>query len=176
MSRNIADLFDSLPGRDRQLAPGAFLFHMGAPVSSIFIVRSGAVELVRHQADGNALILQRAGPGEVLAEASLFSERYHCDALARSAAVVKAISKRRLRDRFRDDPAFAEAWAVHLGREIQNTRLRSEILSLKTVAARLDAWQEWHGALPARGEWHRIAREIGVSPEAFYREMAKRRG
>ena len=44
----------------------------------------------------------------------------------------------------------------------------------RKVEARLSAWLFWNGALPEKGQWHRIADEIGVTPEAFYRELAKR--
>ncbi|HXG99587.1 MAG TPA: hypothetical protein VNI79_04125 [Sphingomicrobium sp.] len=38
------------------------------------------------------------------------------------------------------------------------------------------AWVAWNDAgLPERGQWARIAKEIGVSHEALYRELAKRR-
>lgn len=30
--------------------------------------------------------------------------------------------------------------------------------------------------LPAKGEWKSVAQQIGVSPEALYREIARRRG
>ena len=43
------------------------------------------------------------------------------------------------------------------------------------VSARLDAWLAWHGELPPRGDWKQLADQIGVSPEALYREMARRR-
>jgi CRP/FNR family transcriptional regulator, dissimilatory nitrate respiration regulator len=59
---------------------------------------------------------------------------------------------------------------------VQSARLRAEVLALKTVTARLDAWIAWNGPLPGKGKWMTIAGEIGVSPEALYREIAKRRG
>lgn len=60
--------------------------------------------------------------------------------------------------------------------ELQNARLHAEILSLKTVAQRLDAWMTWKdGVFPRKGEWKTIASQLGVSPEALYREIAKRR-
>jgi hypothetical protein len=38
------------------------------------------------------------------------------------------------------------------------------------------AWLAGHAAnLPARGEWRALAGEIAVSPEALYREIARRR-
>ncbi len=175
MSGAIIPTLAAMGGPERALAPGAFLFHQGEPTAALFVVLDGRIHLIRHQEGGSALVLQRAGPGDVLAEASLFSGRYHCDAIAQTAARVRGIPNRSLRERFRREPEFAEAWAAHLAHEIQDARFRSEVLSLRTVAARLDAWLAWYGALPPKGEWTGLADQIGVSPEALYRELARRR-
>jgi CRP-like cAMP-binding protein len=75
-----------------------------------------------------------------------------------------------------EDPALAAAWAQHLALEIQRARAHAEILSLKTVAERVDAWITLNdGTLLPKGSWRRVASEIGVSPEALYRELARRR-
>ncbi|MEO1918655.1 MAG: hypothetical protein ABGW81_02895 [Paracoccaceae bacterium] len=48
--------------------------------------------------------------------------------------------------------------------EVQRARRRAEILSLRRVADRLDAWLVWNDdILPKRGHWHRITDEIYVS-------------
>jgi hypothetical protein len=58
----------------------------------------------------------------------------------------------------------------------QGARLRSEVLSLRTVAERLAAWTAWNGGkIPKKGEWKLVANQIGVSPEALSRELAKNR-
>ncbi len=63
-----------------------------------------------------------------------------------------------------------------MSRQLQQARLQSEILSLNRVGERLDLWLDWHGSgLPPRGEWTTLARQLGVTREALYREMAKRR-
>ena len=62
------------------------------------------------------------------------------------------------------DGAFALAWSRGLAYEVQKARLQAEIVSMRPVAARLDAWLSWHGAMPARGGWVSLAAEIGVSP------------
>jgi CRP-like cAMP-binding protein len=175
MSGDIIALLAAAGGRERSLGAGEYLFHLGDPVTALFLVRDGAVHLIRHQVDGSAIVLQRAGPGEILAEASFFSARYHCDAIAATKAVVRAIPRQHLRRLFREAPEFAEAWAAHLAREVQEARFRSEVLSLKTVASRLDAWLAWKDATPAKGGWKQVAQQIGVSPEALYRELARRR-
>ncbi|WP_428646566.1 Crp/Fnr family transcriptional regulator [Roseibium sp.] len=175
MSALISTLFETAGSRDRRLAAGTYLFHQGEPVESLFLVTGGEVQLIRHQAGGSAIVLQRAGPGNILAEASTFAACYHCDAIARSNATVRGIARSRFLRHFREEPDFALAWSAQLAREVQATRLRSEILSLRTVAERLDAWIAWHGALPPKGEWNQIALQIAVSPEALYREISTRK-
>jgi CRP-like cAMP-binding protein len=175
MSASFAATLRPLASRSRRLAADAHLFHRGDPVSHLFLVVEGRIDLLRFAEDGSRLVLQHAGPDDILAEASVFSPRYHCDAIATAPCVVASISRQRFRDRLRGDPHFAEAWEQHLAQEIQALRLRSEILSLRTVAARLDAWLAWHGDAPPRGAWKHLADQIGVSPEALYRELARRR-
>ena len=176
MPYDLIEQLSQLAKRRIALSKGSFLFHREDRVSELFVVRDGRIELVRHQLDGAALVLQRAGPRDVVAEASVLSERYHCDAVAASVSSVLAIPVELVRERLAEDPGFARSWTMHLTQEVQAARLRSEILSLKTVAERLDAWLAARDdAMPAKGHWKSIANEIGVSPEAFYREMARRR-
>ena len=175
MSPSLFALLDNLAGRRCEFAAGEPVFHAGDPVRIIHAVRSGVIHLVRHQDNGSILILQRAERASILAEASIYSAQYHCDARAETAAVTWAMPRSALRARLQQDPELAAAWARHLAREVQQARLQAEVLFLKTVAARLDAWIAWHGRLPAKGHWSVVAREIGVSPEALYRELARRR-
>ena len=134
------------------------------------------VHLVRLQSGGEHLILQRARSDAILAEASLFSDRYHCDAVAVMPTRTLAISKPAMRDALNGSPTLAANWAAYLAHEVQKARLRAEILSLRTVADRLDAWIAANdGRLPIKGEWKTVAAEIGTSAEALYREIAKRR-
>jgi CRP-like cAMP-binding protein len=161
--------------RERAFAPREALFQLGDSVRFIHFITTGLVHLVRHQPTGAPLVLQRAGPGAILAEASLYSDVYHCDARAAIETRTSVIPKKDLLERVRSDPAFAHAWTRRLALEVQRSRLQSEVTSMKTVAAKLDAWLAWHEHLPPRGEWAALAAEISVSPEALYREMAKRR-
>lgn len=112
----------------------------------------------------------------MLAEASLYSGTYHCDAVAFGAADTCVYTKASLKRLLAKSPQFSNIWANYLAQELQRSRLRSEILSLRTVADRLDAWTAWNGGgLPRKGEWKLVANQIGVSPEALYREISKRR-
>ena len=175
MSPLFALLLDGLRPQEKSYDAGDAVFHVGDPVQRMHFVREGVVILVRNQRRGSALILQRAGAGSVLAEASLYSERYHCDARAETAVTTWCVSRAELRRRIADSPDLSEAWSGYLAQEVQRARLHAEILSLRTVADRLDAWITCHGAPPAKGGAAAVALEIGVSHEALYREAAKRR-
>ena len=82
MSQELDSLFKGLPGRKCAFDAGSTVFTLGDPVKLVHFVREGAINLERRQEDGAALILQRACPGSILAEASVYSDRYHCDARA----------------------------------------------------------------------------------------------
>ena len=159
----------------RPLAIGQYLFHRDQAVDQMFMVHDGEIRLIRHQADGNEVILQRAYSGDLLAEASLFSGRYHCDAVVARPCMVRALPKTDFLKMLQTDSVLATVWAKRLAHEVQRARLRSEILSLKTVAERLDAWLAWNDTMPQKGEWRALASEIAVSPEALYRELGNRR-
>ena len=176
MSSECFDRLDALCDAGRDLVAGERLFHRGEPVIRLYVVTAGGVMLQRDTIDGNRLILQRALPGDVLAEASLHATRYHCDACADTASTVRSLSLTTAHDSLRNDPALASAWASMLALELQRSRSQTEILRLRSVAGRLDAWLALGDrALPVRGQQRAIAEQIGVSPEALYRELARRR-
>ncbi|MBI3435896.1 MAG: Crp/Fnr family transcriptional regulator [Proteobacteria bacterium] len=176
MSNTLGEKLRSLAEREQRLAAGGTLFRLGERVRALYLVAGGLLQLVRALPHGFALTLQRAGPGAFLAEASLFAERYHCDAVATQDSVLRVVSLRRLRNALRDDPDLALALTRHLAHEVQRARAQAETLSLKTVSERVDAWIALNGgALPAKGRWRQVAGEIATSPEALYRELARRR-
>jgi CRP/FNR family transcriptional regulator, dissimilatory nitrate respiration regulator len=165
----------NLPNSLRTYRKGQYLFHQGDTINEMFLVQSGEARLIRRHQDGNVVVLQRATTGSVLAEASLFSSVYHCDAMANTRLFVRLIPRSKIKTLFESNAAFASSWAGHLADEVRNARLRAEILSLKTVSERLSAWIANTGSLPAKGSWKAVAQEIGTSPEALYREIATRK-
>lgn len=164
-----------MASRQSSLAAGVMLFDQGDEIMSLFLVLEGEVRLLRHQNDGQISVLQRAGPGAVLAEASVFAERTHCSARTTMPSRVGIVAMPILRQALARDPALALSYARHLSVEVRAARTRAEILSLRGVAARLDSWLAEGRVLPPKGKRIGLAEEIGVSPEALYREIAKRR-
>ena len=176
MLKHFIDHFIQNAGLTHQNAQASLLFHEGDLVQCVYVINEGMIALTRHQENGTPLTLQRATKHMVLAEASVYSSRYHCNAVCVQPTSLFEIQKSKFLNMLDKDTIFANLWAKLLAHEVQSARYRSEILTRKTVAERLDGWLAWHGgALPLKGEWKSLAMQIGVSPEALYRELSKRK-
>ena len=158
----------------REMAKGRVVFRRDDPLTSMYLVRSGEVAMERPLADGGHLTLHVATEGMALAEASLFATTYHCDAVARTDARVAVLSRRAFEMALRQRPDAAMSMIETHAKAVQALRARVEILRLRRVADRLDAWLDLYGE-PRKGEWIAVAEQIGVSPPALYRELSKRR-
>lgn len=170
-------ILTALSQRERRLSRGESLFHDGDRVESLFLVVTGELRVSRLLPHGVELTLQRPTAGAIVHESSLSAERYACDAEAARSSTVRAVPVHRVLAAFRGSCELVQSWARHLEGELHRARTQAEILALRTVAERLDAWCALNsGALPPRGRWHQLAQEIGVSAEALYRELARRRG
>jgi len=174
MSDHWFPCFDGAP--ERWLEEGATLFRREDRVVWAFLVRDGRVSLRRALKDGGLLTLHRAEAGELVAEASLFADRYHCDAIAEVPTRVSLISKTELMA-YLETSATSERLSIkafeRTAKELQTLRTRIEVMRMRRVADRLDAYLEIYG--PAEeGSWVRVADWIGVSPPALYRELSKR--
>ncbi|WP_186420937.1 Crp/Fnr family transcriptional regulator [Bosea sp. CS1GBMeth4] len=176
MSSRLIALLLEMGDSEHRLAAGESLFRAGDSVFRMFIVTEGMVSLVRYGETGRRLVLQRAAAGSLLAEASYFGTEYHCDAVACEPSSVIGVSTRKLKAAEERMPDFMRELAAHLARDVQRMRAYAEILALKTVAQKLDAWLLASGErLPAKGMWGGLAAQINVAPEALYRELARRR-
>lgn len=66
----------------RHFEPGEILFNKGAEGSAVYMIRSGWVKIVTEDSDGDELVLNHCGPGEVVGEMALI------DREPRSAGIV----------------------------------------------------------------------------------------
>ena len=167
-----------VPSRVIQVRAGETIFRQGARSMAIFRLKSGRVRLARTLRDGTEVTIAVAGPGVSFAEAALFSERYHCDAIAEVDSEVLAFSCSALRRRFARDPQFARELAAFLARQVRELRSQLEIRNIKLANERIIAWLRLtaSGKPPAvrlNRPWSAIAAEIGLTPEATYRALAE---
>jgi CRP-like cAMP-binding protein len=164
----------------RQLAAGDALFRQGDPAVAIFRLESGQVRLLRHTEDGSSVVMHVARPGETFAEAALFADAYHCDAIAQVASRVLVIRKRELLQNVRRDASVVLDLARVMAGQVRDLRARLEIRNIRAADQRLLAWLR----LKARGNppsveldrtWTQVAEEIGLTREATYRALSAMR-
>lgn len=155
-------------------ARGAQLFETGRKPQHMFFIVSGEVVLERLGLHGEPVILQRTRHGFV-GEASLQSERYHCDGKVMAPSDITRLPVRALRTALDQDPAFASRWISMLNREVKRLRLQCERLSLHKVQDRLMHLLETEstdGRLALGAGLKSMAAELGVTHEALYRCVA----
>jgi len=179
------DRFSALPkehltrleaiSREISVRKGAILFSPGDRSQGFYAVSQGAVRLYRVSLKGKEITLEIAAPGNIFAEASIFSDIYHCYAEALKDSSLSLINKIDFLEMLRNDALFACAWIQFLSMEAIKLRQRIEELSIKTPKARIISYilllSEIQNSdsviLPA----HRksIATLLGMTHETFYR-------
>ena len=121
-----------------------------------------------------------ARPGETFAEAALFADAYHCDAIAQAPSQVTVIGKRDLLRDVRRDASKVLELARAMAGQVRDLRARLEIRNIRAADQRLLAWLR----LRARGNppsleldrrWTQVAEEIGLTREATYRALSAMR-
>jgi len=163
---------------DKRLRAGQTLFRAGDRTAGLYEVLTGKLRLVRVDRNGREAVLQSAAAGETLAEASLFSSAYHCDAVATTEAVVRLYPKSLLLGELVRDPKLARAFAAMLAQQVMALRTRLERRNIHSARDRVrhflavtaDADRRTV-ALP--GTLKELAAELGLTHEALYRTLAR---
>jgi CRP-like cAMP-binding protein len=161
----------------RNLAAGEVLFKQGDRATAIYKVESGRLRLIRRTVDDHLVVLHTARLGELFAEASLFSEVYHCDAVAAASSRVRVYPKATLITALRTEPTFAEAFMARLARQLQELRARMELRNIRSARERVLQYFRLCAGLEGRsvaieGQLQDIASEVGMTREALYRTLA----
>ena len=162
---------------ERRLDAGEALFHRGDRSAGFFEIVSGRLRLVRTDADGRELTLHAAGAGETIAEASLFSPAYHCDAVAVTDTVVRLYRKSTVLAAFGRDPAAAVDFMAMLAHQVMSLRTRLEGRNIRSTRDRVLHYLMINAAFDGRtvmlrGTVKELAAELGLSHEALYRALA----
>ncbi|MEO6982215.1 MAG: Crp/Fnr family transcriptional regulator [Edaphobacter sp.] len=156
---------------------GDTVFRLGNRTHSVFFIEAGSVRLLRYGRAGEDVLLHKAHAGEFIAEASLDSPRYHCDAVAAEPSDLLQYPADALKQMLETDGTFARQWSSLLARELRQARARFERISLKSAAERVRHLlvSEGHGPqceFRIDGTVKELARTLGLSHEALYRTLA----
>lgn len=159
----------AVTGRSLNVRASAHLFRQGDQTVGFFTVHQGIVELTRTTQHGGLVVLHRAGQGDSFAEASLFADRYHCDAIATSACELIFFPKKEVLAALKEHDGAATALLVNLSSQVQRYRLLLQLCSIRRADERVLAAME-AGLVP--DSWKSFAPQIGLSPEAVYRALS----
>lgn len=153
----------------------ATLFRIGDPVRHVYLVVHGEARLTRRDRHGNEIILQRSRGG-FIAEASLDSRAYHCDAVTAEPSTLLLFPAGAFRAALEDEPVFRKGWQSQLAQEVRKLRAQCERLSLHGAVDRIRHYLESEGTdgvvnlRQTRKSW---AAELGLSHEALYRALKR---
>ncbi len=154
----------------KEFEAGETLFLEGDRSQAVFFVQHGAVDLNRVSASGHRVVIFRARAGDTFAEASLFSETYHCSAQAVSKTLVVECQKSELLKRMEASLEFNKDLAKRFATQVLLIRRRVELLSIRAADERiLVALKD--GLLVDNIQ--SFSEQIGLAPETVYRNLKK---
>jgi CRP-like cAMP-binding protein len=164
--------------KDRKLKAGEVLFRLGDKTIGLCEVIAGRVRLARVDRSGDEVVLHVAGAGETLAEASLFSPQYHCDAIANTKATVRVYPKREVLAAFERNPKAARSFSAALAHQVMDLRTRIEQRNIRSARERVRHFLTLNAkangrVVELRGTLKDLAAELGLTHEALYRTLAK---
>ena len=162
---------------ERALKAGQTLFRSGTRTAGLYEVVKGKVRLVRVDRSGREAVLQVAVAGDTLAEASLFSSTYHCDAIATTNAVVRLYPRADLLTQLARNPKVAQAFAAMLARQVMTLRTRLEQRNINSARDRVRHYLAVKADASGRtvalsGTLKDVAVELGLTHESLYRTLA----
>lgn len=162
------DILDNQSVSRQSFARGAHVFRQGDESRGIYFLCSGAIEMARVTETGDAVIIYNAKAGETFAEPSLYSDRYHCDAICTAASDVIRISKAAILARQRTDAAFSAEITKRLAQQVQDYR---QLLALHAVKSAPERVLLAISLGKLTGSITQLASQIGLTREACYRAL-----
>ncbi len=161
----------------RSLARGEVLFKQGDKVTAIYFVEAGRLRLERRTFDGRVLVLGITTAGRFFVEAALFSDMFHCDAVATEPTQVCVYPKGAVLNALRADPENAMSFLALVAHQVIELRQRLELMKVRSAKERvmlyLDLNAEPDGrTVNLRSQVQDIASELGLTREVLYRTLA----
>lgn len=114
------------------------IFNAGERVAQIHFLKKSEAHLIKKNTN---LLINRYAANTILAEASLFSETYHCSCIAASKCESISLSKSSLLKHLNGNPRLAYLGMEYLSTQIMQARDFMAILGMKTVRERFNAFK-----------------------------------
>jgi CRP-like cAMP-binding protein len=164
-------------GVERKLKAGQVLFRRGTRTVGLYEVVSGNLRLARVDRAGREAVLHVAAAGDTIAEASLFSPTYHCDAIVTTDAIVRLYPKAAMLAEFERNPSAMRAFTAMLGHQVMNLRTRLEQRNIRSARDRVRHYLAVNAGADGRtvvlsGTLKELAGELGLTHEALYRTLS----
>lgn len=164
--------------RVQTCAVDTLLFHRDDPTHHMFGVLKGEARLRRMTSEGVEMVVHRAGPDTLFAEAALFSKKYHCDGEALAGSEIVAFPKQGVLNLLNTDSAFAVAFCQRMAGQVQRLRAHVELRAIRSAEDRIMAALSLRTDAQMTGvelecTWKSFAQEIGLSHEALYRALRR---
>ena len=157
------------------LKKGECLFHQGANTERLFFLEKGRIKLVRDTIEGQPLVIHIAYAQETFAEASLFSDKYHCNAICDSLSIVLSFSKDEVLVYLKSHPKYTIELLKINTAQVRDLRLLNEIKSINSAYDRV--WTFLLSEVNQASTLHfsyslkDMAQKLGLAHETFYRTL-----
>ena len=165
------------PSDTRHFIQNELIFRQGDSVRHLFAVEEGQVRLERNTVEGRQVVLHTANTGQSFSEAALFSDIYHCNAVASLPSRVLLYPKSQVLKTLRDDWKAAERFMAILSGQVRTLRTRLELRNILSARDRilqfllLKASQN-NSEIDLKHSLKHLSSELGLAHETLYRELA----
>ena len=167
----------------RQYRAGQLISDNPNGVRSVGLVMSGRVDVYSVTLDGHDVHLNTLCKGECFGISNLLvGEELKTVLRCAEAAEILYLPKHALLQAMRKDPKLSLVYAEHCNRKLQFLIERIELLTLQSSRNKMIAYlltqQDENGNIHLRGSREDLARKLGISRSALFRELAllQRRG
>lgn len=179
LTRDLQVLFaGAATPREKSYKANDFVFRQGAPVRGIYALLEGQVKLERYTTEGKAAVMHIADAGESFAEAALFSDAYHCYALAVHPSRVVLFPKAEVLKVLRESPPTALKYIALLSTHVRGLRTSLELRSILSARERILQYlflavDPGTKTVALPGTLKDLAGHLGLAHETLYRELKK---
>ncbi len=153
-----------------------FVFRQGNPAHNIFAVEKGQIKLERNTIEGRNALMHTIQAGDSFAEAALFSDVYHCNAITTKPSEVILFPKEDVLNALCDNPPMALKYISHLSSQVRTLRTRLELSNILSARERILQFilvnlEPEKREIVLKGTLKDFSAELGLAHETLYREL-----